>query len=471
MAEEIYREIYLFSAPRIPPITLVFGSAVPITLKLMDYTIPAGATAVVYASVDRKTVYQQDADVSGGAVHFTPGYGFFAVGQNELQVAINGNKIPLGQIVNCKALLPNVSDPESTPEAVRPLVDEAREVLAQTKAVAVKTPYVGDNGNWYVWDADAAAYKDSGEPSRGATGATGPRGEQGIQGQTGPQGPQGETGATGATGPQGEPGPKGDTGAPATVEASTVGYQVSASGTEIPTGSWSAAVPAVPQGQYLWVRTTTQFNSGEPVVSYQVSRFGMDGSGAVSSVNGVSPDDNGNVQLSADNIPVGSQTLPQALAEKQPMISVTGLLKGTSDGVAAAQAGVDYQPPLTAGQDYQTPLTAGVDYQTPLTAGTDYQTPLTAGVDYQTPLTPGSVSTALSLTLSAASWTAGGTYTVEVEGITAASTVLAAPAPTSRDAYIDSDVYLAVLGAGRLTFSAASTPTEDITVNVITFKF
>ena len=51
---------------------------------------------------------------------------------------------------------------------------------------------------------------------------------------------------------------------------------------------------------------------------------------------------------------------------KQEEITASGLLKGSGDGnISAAQAGTDYQAPLTAGTDYQTPLTAGTDYATP----------------------------------------------------------------------------------------------------------
>ena len=74
-----------------------------------------------------------------------------------------------------------------------------------------KTPYVGDNGNWYI-GAD-----DTGKPSRGAKGDKGEKGDtgaQGIQGEkgdTGAQGIQGEKGDTGAQGPQGAAGADGKT--------------------------------------------------------------------------------------------------------------------------------------------------------------------------------------------------------------------------------------------------------------------
>lgn len=54
----------------------------------------------------------------------------------------------------------------------------------------------------------------------------------------------------------------------------------------------------------------------------------------------------------SDNLAATVQTLP----EKQDKITASGLLKGDGSGsISAAQAGVDYQAPLTAGTDYVTP--------------------------------------------------------------------------------------------------------------------
>lgn len=97
-------------------------------------------------------------------------------------------------------------------------------------------------------------------------------------------------------------GAKGDTGAPATLVSRQVAYQVSTSGTVPPSGTWSETVPSVAQGRYLWTRVTATFNTGEPVVSYSVSRMGMDGLGSVVTVNGNGPDENGNVQLTAVDV-------------------------------------------------------------------------------------------------------------------------------------------------------------------------
>ena len=97
-------------------------------------------------------------------------------------------------------------------------------------------------------------------------------------------------------------GEKGDAGEPAKLTSFVVEYQVSDSGTIVPSGAWSQSVPVVPQGKYLWTRTTNTFNTGNPVVAYSVSRMGLDGSGSVSSVANISPDANGNVPLTAENV-------------------------------------------------------------------------------------------------------------------------------------------------------------------------
>ena len=94
----------------------------------------------------------------------------------------------------------------------------------------------------------------------------------------------------------------GNTGDPARLVSQEVKYQVGDSGSIIPSGNWQSNVPVTPQGKYLWVRTTLTFNSGSPVVSYAVSHQGLDGSGSVSSVAGISPDPQGNVPLSASDV-------------------------------------------------------------------------------------------------------------------------------------------------------------------------
>lgn len=69
----------------------------------------------------------------------------------------------------------------------------------------------------------------------------------------------------------------GKDGASVTITSQTVTYQASASGTAVPTGTWSAAIPPVPQGQYLWTRTTVNYSDGKSTTSYAVARQGANG--------------------------------------------------------------------------------------------------------------------------------------------------------------------------------------------------
>lgn len=97
-------------------------------------------------------------------------------------------------------------------------------------------------------------------------------------------------------------GVKGDTGDAATVTSAKIEYQVSSSGTVAPSGVWSEAVPAIGKGKFLWTRTTVNFNSGDPVVSYAVAYIGKDGTGTVNTVNNVEPDAGGNIKLTAADV-------------------------------------------------------------------------------------------------------------------------------------------------------------------------
>jgi|GEM_PF-2387758 len=78
------------------------------------------------------------------------------------------------------------------------------------RGVDGKSPYVGENGNWFEWSG--SGWLDTGVPARGPQGEKGETGPQGLQGPQGPQGEKGEQGQTGPTGPQGETGPAGPQG-------------------------------------------------------------------------------------------------------------------------------------------------------------------------------------------------------------------------------------------------------------------
>lgn len=61
------------------------------------------------------------------------------------------------------------------------------------------------------------------------------------------------------------------------VDVTSVEYQVGNSGTVKPTGSWSIDIPDVPDGKYLWTRTSVTYSDGKKTVTYTVSYKSADG--------------------------------------------------------------------------------------------------------------------------------------------------------------------------------------------------
>ena len=219
-------------------------------------------------------------------------------------------------------------------------------------------------------------------------------------------------------------GEKGDTGSPATLVTKSVTYQVSDSGTIIPSGAWGSSIPVVSPGKYLWTKTELQFNTGDPIVSYSVARMGMDGSGSVSTVAGVSPDATGNVPLQAEDV----GALPSSGGEMTGAINmngqpISGLNDPTEDTQAARKGYVD------------------------------------------------SRITSVAVTLPASSWDSN-LQTVSVLGVTADKSktdVIASPDPADDNytAYNECGVKLYAQLDGAVQFKCTDTPQRDLTVNLM----
>ena len=189
-----------------------------------------------------------------------------------------------------------------------------------------------------------------------------------------------------------------------------------------PASGWSSTVPTVTGGNYLWVRVTTAYTDGSSYQFYVVSRYGVDGTGAVSTVNGVSPDATGNVALTLGSI---------ATVDPTPTSGSTNLV--TSGGVNAFVYAIT------------SPLGNGIS---------------------QLSETKANLSVARSVTIEVADWN-NGVATKSVTGVTASNNIVVSPAPSSFTAYAEAVIRATAQGSGTVTFTCDSEPTDDVTVNVM----
>lgn len=65
------------------------------------------------------------------------------------------------------------------------------------------------------------------------------------------------------------------------VQSASSTYQVSTSGTVVPTETWLSSIPSVPKGQFLWTRTIITLTDNSTIQPYySVSYYGLDGLGS-----------------------------------------------------------------------------------------------------------------------------------------------------------------------------------------------
>lgn len=79
------------------------------------------------------------------------------------------------------------------------------------------------------------------------------------------------------------------------INSTTVEYQLSTSGTTVPTGTWSSTIPTLVQGKYLWMRFTSLYTDTSSVVSYLVTYISENGATFTPSV-----DSAGNISWTND---------------------------------------------------------------------------------------------------------------------------------------------------------------------------
>ena len=114
-----------------------------------------------------------------------------------------------------------------------------------------------------------------------------------------------------------------------------VEYQTASSGQTPPEGDWLSTIPQTPQGSYLWTRRTKLWSGQEPIVDYSVAYQGLDG--GIASVNGVEPDETGNVTLTPADVGAAEPEEVQNLFRKA---SPSNLLDNSNFTNPVAQAGI-----------------------------------------------------------------------------------------------------------------------------------
>ena len=96
-------------------------------------------------------------------------------GRGEAQVILKGaDDIELRTRVVKTKISPSLSGTEvEAPPPYATWVGNVLDAAAQAEAAVKKMPSIGENGNWYAWDATAGAYVDTGKPSKGKDGLDG----------------------------------------------------------------------------------------------------------------------------------------------------------------------------------------------------------------------------------------------------------------------------------------------------------
>lgn len=189
----------------------------------------------------------------------------------------------------------------------------------------------------------------------------------------------------------------GDTGASGTsvtVKSTAVSYQVSASGTTIPTGIWQSTVPSVAAGKFLWTRTVVTYSDASVSTSYSVARAGVDGTSVTISSTSITyavtttnsqPDDSAFTYSSMPSVSVGSYlwsktivTYSNGTTTKSYAVSRIGTDgKNGTNGANGSCTHFAYATSADGSQNFSTTLFSGATY-----IGTYTDTTVADSTDY-----------------------------------------------------------------------------------------
>ena len=251
-------------------------------------------------------------------------------------------------------------------------------------------------------------------------------------------GPDGQTGPRGATGPQGEPGR---------------GLQIL--GVYADMTALTTAVPAPAQGDMYQIGTGAPYDlvMWDAVTNGWVDQGQISGAGGtVRSVNEITPDANGNVQLNGSNLRVSAadeSTVAQSIADLQGRNVLTDDQVEKLAGVEAGATNTIVRHTLDS---------------------TESSAALSAAMGRWLALTKAE-AVGQTAVLTTSGWAAGdnGGYVqrATVTGMSNDMLTIVAPDPSCFAEYVACMIYASSADTNGLTFSAESLPETDVTVNVV----
>lgn len=147
------------------------------------------------------------------------------------------------------------------------------------------------------------------------------------------------------------------------------------------------------------------------------------------------------------------------------LTTLSGILKGASNSVAVAEAGIDY----AAADHTHTPESIGAISEEIFYGFADDVNDFISNYPFY--ITPESIDAAaasigISAILPSFGWSSNA-QTVTVNGVTASNNVVVAPVPANMQDYIDCAIYCSAQAANQLTSNCTSVPSADITANVL----
>lgn len=147
--------------------------------------------------------------------------------------------------------------------------------------------------------------------------------------------------------------------------------------------------------------------------------------------------------------------------------------KALSSNISLTASDVGAQETLVSGTNIKTVnstslLGSGnVAVQPTLVSGTNIKTINSTSLLGSGDISVQSAITQTSTTISVANWNATTTCTKSVTGVTSSNGVIVTPAPASISTWTSNGVYCSAQGSGTLTFTCSTTPSADITVNIM----